>query len=299
VLTGEGSDELFAGYDRYWMTAWNARIASVYGLVPPVARRGIRRALVDGALPERIRRALSHTPLARENTVESLILDNWFGVFDPAMQRAIGTAALEEMVAESDVYAGHISEFRRDEGIGVIDRMLRTDTRCSLVELLMKQDQMSMAASIESRVPFLDHQLVEFAASVPSTLKIRSHTGKYVLKRALEGLLPDRIIHRPKEGFPVPFDIWLRERFLTHIRSVMTAPDACTAAWIRPDAIRGLLDDHAAGRANATRQIWNLFSLELWARVFLDGQRQWLDSPREAWREVSGSTASIHEAIAV
>jgi asparagine synthase (glutamine-hydrolysing) len=108
--------------------------------------------------------------------------------------------------------------------------MLRTDVKCSLVELLMKQDQMSMAASIESRVPFLDHKLVEFAASVPSRFKIRSHTGKHLLKQALEGLLPHTIIHRPKEGFPVPFDRWLRERFLVQIRSVLLDQHAFTAA---------------------------------------------------------------------
>jgi len=163
--------------------------------------------------------------------------------------------------------------------------MLRTDVKNSLVELLMKQDQMSMAASIESRVPFLDYQLVEFAASIPASLKIRSHTGKHLLKRSLAGLLPDSIINRPKEGFPVPFDSWLRERFLGQIGAVLLADDAFTASWIKPEVTRGLINAHAAGRANATRQIWNLFSLELWARVFLGGQRWWVESPREAWSE--------------
>jgi asparagine synthase (glutamine-hydrolysing) len=177
----------------------------------------------------------------------------------------------------------------------VVDRLLRTDVKCSLVELLMKQDQMSMATSIESRVPFLDYELVEFAASVPSSLKIRSHTGKHLLKRSLAGTLPDSIINRPKEGFPVPFDKWLRERFIGEIRSVLLADDAVTARWIRPEAAQHLLNAHAAGRENATRQLWNLFSLELWGRIFLDGQRWWVDSPQEAWREA----ASVKTAIAV
>jgi len=159
---------------------------------------------------------------------------------------------------------------------------------------------MSIAASIESRVPFLDYQLAEFAASIPAELKIRSHSGKHLLKRSLNGLLPESIINRPKEGFPVPIDRWLRERFLGQIRSVLLAEDAQTAAWIRPEVTRALLDDHAAGRANATRRIWNLFSLELWARVFLGGQQWWVESPREAWRDAANPEAGVgRRAVAV
>jgi asparagine synthase (glutamine-hydrolysing) len=299
VLTGEGSDELFAGYDRYWMTAWNSRFAGMYGALPAFARDAVRAALLRGPLPERARRALGHTPIGRDNTTESLVLDNWFGVFNPEMQRRIGTRELVEMLAGTDVYESHRREFDRGRSTHVVDRMLRTDVKCSLVELLMKQDQMSMATSIESRVPFLDHKLVEFAASVPAGLKIRSHTGKHLLKRSLHGLLPDSIINRPKEGFPVPFDQWLRERFIGEIRSVLLAPDAMTTQWVRPEVAKHLLDAHAAGRENATRQLWNLFSLELWARVFLGGQRWWVDSPREAWREAAGSTTGAPTAVAV
>jgi asparagine synthase (glutamine-hydrolysing) len=299
VLTGEGSDELFAGYDRYWMTAWNSRFAGAYGALPSAVRGAIGGALLRGPLPERVRRALGHTPIGRENTTESLVLDNWFGVFNPEVQRQIGTPQLLDMLSGSDVYDSHRREFERGQGAHVVDRMLRTDLKCSLVELLMKQDQMSMAASIESRVPFLDHKLVEFAASIPVGLKLRSRTGKHLLKRSLQGLLPESIIHRPKQGFPVPFDAWLRERFIGQIRSVLLADDAHTAQWIQRDVTRSLLDAHAAGRENATRQIWNLFSLELWARVFLGGQREWVDSPLDAWREVTPSSAAPPAAMAV
>lgn len=154
-----------------------------------------------------------------------------------------------------------------------------------------------MAASIESRVPFLDHKLVEFAASIPVGLKIRSHTGKHLLKQSLTGLLPNSIIHRQKMGFPVPFDEWLRDRFLGQIRSVLLADDAVTVEWIRRDAIRDLLDAHAAGRENATRRIWNLFSLELWGRVFLRGQREWVDAPADAWDDATRARTSEPAAV--
>jgi asparagine synthase (glutamine-hydrolysing) len=287
VLTGEGSDELFAGYDRYWMTSWNARAASVYGLVPRGVRGMIKRAVIDGALPERIRRALGHTIINHDRMPDGLIFDNWFGVFTPEMQRQIASTGLRESIDAADVYAEHRRLFEQAPAKSIVDRMLYTDVKSNLVELLMKQDQMSMAASIESRVPFLDHKLVEFAARVPWQYKVRGRSGKHVLKRALAGYLPDHILNRPKQGFPVPFDAWLRERFLNHARGVLLGPAAMQRGWFRPQAVQELLLRHAAGRHNATRQIWSLLGLELWARMFIDGETAWRDTPNEAWEDLS------------
>jgi asparagine synthase (glutamine-hydrolysing) len=287
VLTGEGSDELFAGYDRYWMTSWNAKAASVYGLVPRAVRQMVKGAVINGVLPERLRRALGHTILNHDRMPDGLIFDNWFGVFTPDMQREIGTAAVQKMVDGADVYAAHRRLFEESRGTSIVDRMLYTDVKSNLVELLMKQDQMSMAASIESRVPFLDHKLVEFAARIPWRYKVRGRSGKHVLKGALAGYLPEHIVNRPKQGFPVPFDAWLRERFLNHAKGVLLSPAALGRGWFRREALQTLLVSHAAGRHNATRQIFSLLGLELWARMFLDGETAWRDSPDEAWDDLS------------
>ena len=134
-----------------------------------------------------------------------------------------------------------------------------------------------MATSIESRVPFLDHKLVEFAARVPSRFKVKGFSGKHLVKDALEDRLPVSIRHRKKMGFPVPFDEWLRVDFAPSIRSCLLSDQALSRGWFRPDAVRALLDEHWSGQQNLTRQIWALWGLELWARIFLDGE----GAPRE------------------
>jgi asparagine synthase (glutamine-hydrolysing) len=286
VLTGEGSDEMFGGYDRYWMGHLNDRVARHYCRLPAGMRGLVRRSVIDGVLPERLRRALSHTPLNHAPSADAMVFDNWFGVFTPAMQRRLGTSTLARALDAADVYANHRQWFDEQPGAELVDRMLYTDVKTNLVELLMKQDQMSMAASVESRVPFLDHELVEFGATIPWRFKLQGRSGKHPIKKALAGYLPHGILHRPKKGFPVPFDSWLRERFLPHVAALVTGERARGRGWFDPTVVSTLVEAHRAGRQNAARQIWNLFGLELWARIFLDGERGWLTAPAEQWTDV-------------
>ena len=293
VLTGEGSDELFGGYDRYWMTAWNARLAPAWRALPAAVRNVCRRALLDGPLPRGLRRKLGHTFVNHETWPDGLFFDNWLGVFPPSVQRRLCTRRLLRELEGADVYATHRRLLEESGATDLVGQLLYADVRSNMVELLMKQDQMSMAASIESRVPFLDHKLVEFAGRVPARFKIRGRAGKHLVKQALRGYLPDSILFRPKQGFPVPFNAWLRERFLGQAASLLLDATATGRDWFRPEAVRALLEAHAAGSADNTRQIWNLWGLELWARIFLDGDRAWVDSPTEVWSAVAGRTALV------
>jgi asparagine synthase (glutamine-hydrolysing) len=135
----------------------------------------------------------------------------------------------------------------------------------------MKQDQMSMAASIESRVPFLDHELVEFAASLPPRLKLRGFTTKWILREAVRSILPPQILSRPKMGFPVPFAIWMRSGWGDVARDVLLDPRSRQRGIIDPVAVERLLSAHAAGTAEGGDAIWSLFNLELWYRTYIDG----------------------------
>jgi asparagine synthase (glutamine-hydrolysing) len=270
VLTGEGSDELFAGYDRYWMTQLNARLLAPYKMLPRAARHAIRRALFSDAMPVAARRALGHTFLYHDTVPEGLMLDSWFGIFPPEWQRRIAGPELRRQLETADVYASRRDIFNASSTSDLVDRFLELDIKTSLVELLMKQDQMSMATSIESRVPFLDHKLVEFAATIPSRLKISGFAGKKIVKDALGALLPPSIVQRKKMGFPVPWEQWLNESYLPEIESTLLSERSLDRRWLSREGVRTLLDEHRAGRRSMARQIWTLWGLEVWARGFLD-----------------------------
>src|SRR5579863_7226339 len=134
----------------------------------------------------------------------------------------------------------------------------------------MKQDQMSMAASIESRVPFLDHELVEFSARIPSTYATKGLAGKFILKEAVEDLLPASIIYRKKMGFPTPWAYWLAGPQLDDLERMLLEPRSTERGLFRPDAVKRIFAEHRAGQRDQGNRIWRLLNLELWQRVFLD-----------------------------
>jgi asparagine synthase (glutamine-hydrolysing) len=152
----------------------------------------------------------------------------------------------------------------------LLQRLLYADLKTYLVELLMKQDQMSMAASIESRVPFLDHVLVEYVATLPSRWKLSGLTTKRLLRAAARDLLPRSILDRPKMGFPVPFGEWLRGPWQQVAHDVLLDRRSRERGIINPPAVEALLRAHAAGEVNAADRVWSLMNLEIWFRTFID-----------------------------
>ena len=211
MLTGEGSDELLAGYGKYPRVAWNWRAGTVYErMVPQPLRSSIaQRHAADAAVEARPLCAAvvpGDGPHARGDVLRQLRVDPPGGsaaaaLAGPARARPPATRA----------YGASLGYFNAPNGSStLLDRLLYADIKTYLVELLMKQDQMSMAASIESRVPFLDHKLVEFAATLARRVEAHGWTTKRVLRESMKGLLPESILNRPKMGFPVPFAGWTR-----------------------------------------------------------------------------------------
>jgi len=135
----------------------------------------------------------------------------------------------------------------------------------------MKQDQMSMAASIESRVPFLDHPLVEFTARIPAALQIKGLAGKFILKEAVADLLPESIVYRKKMGFPTPWAYWLAGPQLEEIECLLLESRCSARGLFQPDAIRRILAEHRSRYRDHGNRIWRLLNLELWQRIFVDG----------------------------
>ena len=205
-----------------------------------------------------------------DRSAEAMYLDNFASVRLADQQRLLAPG-LREMATRSHAYAPSMAYFDAPRpGASLLDRLLYSDIKTYLGELLMKQDQMSMAASIESRVPFLDHTLVEFAARLPDAWKLRGWTTKRVLREAMVGLLPESILKRPKMGFPVPFAQWTQGAWNGVVRDVLLDRRARERGIIDPTAVEALLRDHTAGRTRGGDRLWGLFNLELWYRTFID-----------------------------
>jgi asparagine synthase (glutamine-hydrolysing) len=269
VLTGEGSDELFGGYERYQHFLWNQRWMAWYGLFPRAFREFARRRIEDSPLiGASLRRKAQHTFLGRQNTVESLQLDNFYCAFSEAEQRSL----LKNTAPAGTAYSNFLTYWNARRSSSPLSQMLYADQKTYLVELLMKQDQMSMATSIESRVPFLDHQFVEFAAQAPDHLKIRGGVAKYILKKAVEDLLPHDIIYRKKMGFPTPVRSWLRDERAKPLFARLLDPEGLLASYLDRRAIRSLIERHQNGMEDATDRIWRLLNLQLWGDLFLNGK---------------------------
>jgi len=272
VLTGEGSDETLAGYTRYPWTLMNSRLDDVYRMmVPRFGRNMVRRGIHAGPLSGALHRKLEHTFLVRDGASwASFYFDNFYSAFSAADQARLLTPEAKDLAG--DPYAGSMKYWDSSTG-DMLHRMLYTDIKTYLVELLMKQDQMSMAASIESRVPFLDHELVEFTASIPAQYETQGLAGKFILKAAVEDLLPREVVYRQKMGFPTPWTYWLAGEQLDQLEQMLLEPRTVERGHFNRDAVSTLFGEHRAGVRDHGNRIWRLLNLELWERVCLEGER--------------------------
>jgi asparagine synthase (glutamine-hydrolysing) len=274
VLTGEGSDELFGGYERYRWNLLNQRGHAAYQFVPPALRRLIQSQLgATRLLNASLRRKLGHTFVGRDGSLESIFLDNFYSAFSGVEQNRLLRNA------KAAPYRNYLRYWNDRPDSSSLARMLYADQKTYLVELLMKQDQMSMACSIESRVPFLDHTLVEFAVGIPDRLKIRGSTQKYILKKAVEDLLPPNIIHRKKMGFPTPLREWLLHPRAEPLYAAIRSRNGLLASVLDMGEVNGLIERHRTGFEDATDRLWRLMNLQVWGDLFLTGNRDRWDVP--------------------
>jgi asparagine synthase (glutamine-hydrolysing) len=282
VLTGEGSDETLGGYRRYTWTLWNSRAGKLYGkLMPASVRRRIRDQIRSSDhLNGTVRRRVGHTFLGRDfDDWNSFYFDNFYAAFAESDQRELLVNNKNGSTGSS--YTDSLSYWAQSRG-ALLDRLLYTDIKTYLVELCMKQDQMSMAASIESRVPFLDHVLVEFAASIPARFKTRGLSGKLILKTAVKDLLPKEIIYRRKMGFPTPLASWLLGPQLESLEETLVGTRAINRGIFRREAIERIFAEHRANHRDHSDRIWRLLNLEIWHRVFVDSDPAMLESRKSS-----------------
>jgi asparagine synthase (glutamine-hydrolysing) len=277
VLNGDGGDENFAGYDRYFMH----RMLCHGDKVPRQVWRTV--AALTRRLPVAWHHHVLYKRLAKAVELLAQVPERryvrWFGLCTPEERHHLYTAAFRATVGGSDPEALFVEVFGQSDAEEWTDAALAADVQLYLADdLLVKMDRATMAHSLEARSPFLDHSLMEFVASLPAHFKLAGRNKKYLLKAALRGVLPDVVLDRPKMGFSAPIAHWFCDELREMAYDVLLSPTALQRGYFRKQAMAQLLDEHCAGRQDHAETLWQLLVLELWHRTFIDaGGLVWPD----------------------
>jgi asparagine synthase (glutamine-hydrolysing) len=266
ALNGDGGDESFGGYERYLAAVQAARLGSF-----PTTRRAaswLERTLPDGQRGTLYGKAKRFLGVLAEDASHRYA--SMMSSFAPEEKSQIYSSDMRAAVEGSDSYELIDRHLADSNACDFADRLLRVDVETYLPgDLLVKMDIATMASSLEARSPFLDHHVMEFAASLPSSWKLRGRSGKRILKQLARGWLPDRVIDRPKKGFGVPLSHWLRTDLRDTVRDNLTDATARARGYFDPSAVDRLIREHDEDRDHGP-QLWTLLMFELWHRMFID-----------------------------
>lgn len=256
ALSGDGGDELFAGYERFGAAILLARLARLPGPARRAMKAGVASAppsLLGGRVGS-AQRLLS----CLDRPVQDALLE-WMGF--------TGGSIVRELTGTTGASSGYEQRWQRSEGADLLDRLLHLNLGTYLVDdLLVKVDRMSMAHALEVRSPLLDHRLVEFAFTLPRDARIKRMTLKRVLKDAVADFLPPELLSRRKRGFGVPLDRWFRTDLKQFLEQNLCASDARLNRWISPEGVARLVREHERGAADHGNTLWTLLTLEVFLR---------------------------------
>ena len=270
VLSGDGGDELFGGYDAYEAQA----LAAKWGALAPSAAVRAMDAVLEAVPPTAKKKGLVNKTRRFVSGLAGAPADiaqyRWMTFLSASTKRRLYTRRFQEGLATADVYRPVREALRRVNGDDLLNRQLYADLCVYLADdIMVKVDRMSMATSLETRAPFLDTGVMELAFSMPGGLKIRDGRRKFVLKQALQGLVPDRILQRKKEGFSIPMKNWLRRELAPLMEDLLSEERLRARGLVEPVAVRRMMDAHKAGRANHAHVLFSLMVFERWAQEFL------------------------------
>jgi len=264
ALSGDGGDELFGGYTRYALD----RKRSGFANLPRVVRQGVMqplgRNLPHGAWGRNYLHNVALDPLDRY--IEDI------SVFTRLNKPLLYTAAFRQQLGKTEAASRFRAYAARSRAKDPLDPLLYLDSKTYLPgDILTKVDRMSMAVSLEARVPLLDHKLIEFVCTrIPASMKMKGLQTKHIFKRAMRDLVPTEILDRPKQGFGIPIDRWINEQLRERVRGTLSEALTMQRGYVEPRYVRVLLDEHEKGRRDHATELWTLFMLELWHRKFVD-----------------------------
>ncbi len=271
ALSGDGGDELFCGYPRYQAMRLGERFDRLPAPLRALAAAGFWQRLPAPARQKsKRRRALKLLRVLRDPALRRYRA--WVSIFDDAARHDLYAPGFRDSLGGRDAGAWLESLFAELPDRDLVTRTTYADQRSYLVgDILCKVDIASMAHGLEVRCPFLDQEVAAFAGSLPIGLKLRGRVGKWLLKEAFPELLPPDLRHRPKMGFGVPIDSWLRNELAPMCEGVLFSQRARERGWFDPAEVRRLYDEHRAARWDHSYRLWALLMLEQWALTWLDG----------------------------
>jgi asparagine synthase (glutamine-hydrolysing) len=256
VLTGEGSDEILAGYPKHVFE----RYREYYQCLPKIIRQNVVERTIN-ALPYSFRRAKTAiNTLGIENDLERQ--PRWFGALSyEQVGRLLSSGAVQTNARYTK------PPFDVDRGASALRKILYFDQTSWLPDnLLERGDRMTMAASIEARMPFMDHEVAEFVSRLPDNFRIRGRTTKWLLRQAMKDMIPQHILNRPKVGFRLPVNEWFRGPMKDYLYDNLLGVNSVSLQYYRRSALEAILKDHVYGRQNHEKLLWTMLNLELWLR---------------------------------
>ena len=270
VLSGEGGDEVFAGYETY--AAYRA--AELYNKIPRLIRKKLIRPIVH-SLPVSTKKV--SFDYKAKIFVDGDVLSPerrhywWKLIFSEDAKKQLYSQEILSGNVFEDSFGEFAKYFDRTDAVDMLNKILYVDTKVYLAnDILVKSDRSSMANSLELRVPMLDYKVVEFAASIPPELKLNGFQKKYILKKAMEPLLPKKILYRKKKGFSIPAQSWLRNELKEMVLDVLSPAQLKKTGYFNPDYVNQLLEQHFNLVKDNSRPIWGLLTFMLWHRTFME-----------------------------
>ncbi|MFQ5709115.1 MAG: asparagine synthase (glutamine-hydrolyzing) [bacterium] len=271
VLSGDGGDELFAGYDTYIAN----KVAHSYQRLPAFVRTGLINPIVDKLPPTSKKKGLINRTrrfVEGMRLPEELQHTRWMIFLQEAEKANLYSRDMQTSLNGKRAYDFILENFQAIQSSDVVNRQLYVDIKSYLVDdILVKVDRMSMAVSLEARVPFLDHRFVEFCATIPSRLKLQGKQTKYILKKSMEKILPYDILHRGKEGFSIPIKNWLKTDLKPLMMDVLHPQRIKRDGFFNSDFVENLVSEHLTGVENHSHRLWAMMVFGIWQDIYLRG----------------------------
>jgi len=269
ALNGDGGDEGFGGYERFMA----GRYAETLSRTPSFFRRAILNAIrlaPESIEPHNFSRKLKRF-MAMAGEPSRVRHYNWVSIFRDFEKDSLFSDSFKKEYASRRSFYYLDKVFDECGSKDILDQVMYADIRTNLLDdLIVKMDIATMANSLEGRSPFLDHKMMEFCAAMPSDLKIKGTRLKYILKKALRGILPDEILKRRKMGFGIPVDKWFRVELKNYVYEILMSDKSLGRGYFKKESVKRILDEHIAAKENNGARIWSLLFLELWHREFID-----------------------------